>query len=125
MGLSWGGPAACGLSYVSFDCLRTKIAKAGVATSATKGHAPSSLESADLETLFSLLDRDDPIRWFVGQGEYGVLDVEQCVVLARRLEKVLENLVMGNIADDCLDWVDWLHVEVVGAVRNNQRITWG
>ena len=125
MGLSWGGPAACVLTYGSFHCLQTKTAKAGVATSATNRLAPSRLESADLETLFSLLDRDDPIRWFVSQGEYGVLDVEQCEVLSRRLEKVLDELLTSSAADDCLDWVDWLHGELVGAVRANQRITWG
>ncbi|MBL8823748.1 MAG: hypothetical protein JNJ77_14260 [Planctomycetia bacterium] len=124
MGISWNGPSAFGMTYRSFHALQTSIARAGVLDSgAASTMTPTQL--LDLYECVRRLERQDPIRWFVTQGEDGALELGQCEVLSRRLTPVLDKLLQGSVSDDCLDGLDWFLRELVEAVRLKQRITWG
>ncbi|HMP04579.1 MAG TPA: hypothetical protein PKD86_11170 [Gemmatales bacterium] len=110
MGMSWGGPTRIGISYVAFHAVQLCVARAGLAASADPADRAESA-SDDLDALVRRLDRRDPIRLFVMQGETGALELDQCHALAQRLGLLLEKLLTDGGADDCLDAIDWLQRE--------------
>jgi hypothetical protein len=125
MGVGWGGPADTGMSYSSFDGLRSAAVLAALWASDTTMDY-ESFSGMGIGVWLQMLPKDDPVRHFYEMPEVGTLTKSQVVALAARLAEVAYQLHETRRAhDDCAYSVFWLLRECSVAAYRGQEISWG